>query len=107
MRVLPSIQFMFFFCLFIGVLLGYLLCRFSGRGIFVPCALGAVLPDLVDKPLGYLVPGTIVGSGGRIYMHGLFFLLLLFFVGFLIMYRTAVLIWWRWESGSSRTRFLI
>lgn len=79
----------FFFHLFIGVLLGFLLSRFSGHRLLLPCALGAVLPDLVDKPLGYLILGTIVDGGGRIYMHGLLFLLLLFFVGVLILHRTG------------------
>ncbi|ACL15937.1 metal-dependent hydrolase [Methanosphaerula palustris] len=81
---------MFFFIhLFIGVLLGYLLSRFSGRHLLLPCAFGAVLPDLVDKPLGYLILGTIVDGGGRIYTHGLLFLGLLFLIGALLLYWTG------------------
>ncbi|MBN1323445.1 MAG: metal-dependent hydrolase [Methanotrichaceae archaeon] len=42
----------------------------------VPLAIGSMLPDLIDKPLGYILYGT--PAMGRIYAHTFLFLLLLF-----------------------------
>ncbi len=42
----------------------------------VPLAIGSMLPDLIDKPLGYVLYGT--PAMGRIYAHTFLFLLLLF-----------------------------
>jgi membrane-bound metal-dependent hydrolase YbcI (DUF457 family) len=69
------------FHLFTGVLVGYLLAdRLNTRAVVLPCMLGALLPDLVDKPLGILVLGGALG-GGRIFLHTLLFLLLILLAG--------------------------
>jgi hypothetical protein len=61
----------FFFHLFTGILLGLLLADiFGDEGWLIPCAVGAILPDLVDKPVGYvLLPGVI--GYGRFLFHSL------------------------------------
>ncbi len=66
---------MLVFChLFIGALLGLLLYQWTGRRWMVPViAIGAMLPDLIDKPLGHLfLQGSL--DYGRIYAHSLLFL---------------------------------
>ncbi|MEN6342159.1 MAG: metal-dependent hydrolase [Methanospirillum sp.] len=69
------------FHLLTGVLLGYLLAdRLGTRAVVLPCMFGALLPDLVDKPLGILVLGGALG-GGRIFLHTLLFLVALLLVG--------------------------
>lgn len=73
------------FHLLTGLVIGYLLAdRFDDRRIVLPCMLGAILPDLVDKPLGYLVLGDQIGNG-RIFFHTLLFLVLLSAVGALFL----------------------
>jgi len=52
-------------------------------------ALGSILPDIVDKPLGLIIYGTPMM--GRIFAHTLLFLLLLFALAFL---------WRDWRVGS-------
>jgi len=49
--------------------------RFFAKADLAFLALGSLLPDLIDKPLGWLVYGT--PSMGRIYAHTLLFLMLL------------------------------
>lgn len=74
------------FHLLTGLLIGYLLAdRLGTRAVVLPCMLGALLPDLVDKPLGILVLGGALGSG-RIFLHTLLFLLVLVLAG-AIVYR--------------------
>jgi hypothetical protein len=69
------------FHLLTGLVLGYLLAdRLGTRAVVLPCMLGALLPDLVDKPLGILVLGGELGSG-RIYLHTLLFLVLFLLAG--------------------------
>ena len=90
---LPSREFnicssMFLFChLTAGLLVG--LAFYAWRKdllVFPVAALGAVLPDLVDKPLGLLLRGTM--SYGRIFAHSLVFALALLVLGFLLYWRT-------------------
>jgi hypothetical protein len=61
----------FFFHLFVGIILGFLLADLlhDGRWL-IPCAIGAVLPDLIDKPVGYLLLQFYFGYG-RILFHTL------------------------------------
>ncbi len=74
------------FHLLTGLLLGYLLAdRLNTRAVVLPCMIGALLPDLVDKPLGILVLGGSLG-GGRIFLHTLLFLLVLLLAG-VVVYR--------------------
>ena len=77
------------FHLLTGILLGYLLAdRLGTRAVVLPCMLGALLPDLVDKPLGVLVLGGALG-GGRIFLHTLLFLLVLVLAGALVYRRSG------------------
>ncbi len=76
---------MFLAChLFIGVLIGLALAdRFRSRGLLLVAAAGALLPDLIDKPLGHLLLADSIDDG-RIYMHGLFIVLFLLLAGVLL-----------------------
>lgn len=60
--------------LFIGSVLGLMLYQWTGRRWMVPAiAFGAILPDLIDKPLGHLLlQGSL--DFGRIFAHSLMFL---------------------------------
>ena len=70
----------------IGVTLGV----FFGLGIFIPrlrttidpkyLAIGALFPDLIDKPLGRVIFASTL-ENGRIVGHTLFFSLILFLIG--------------------------
>jgi len=70
--------------------LGITLGIFFGLGIFVPrlrtiidpryLAIGALLPDLIDKPIGEVIFASTFGNG-RIIGHTLLFSLLLLFIG--------------------------
>lgn len=60
--------------LFIGALIGYAVYRWRGESLAVPVAMvAAILPDLVDKPLGHLFLQDTLDNG-RIIAHTLFFL---------------------------------
>ena len=67
-----------------GILIGLVLAGFVGdRRVVALAALGAVLPDLIDKPLGHIVlAGTV--NYGRIYFHGLTILFLVVLAGLLL-----------------------
>lgn len=71
----------------IGITLGifYFLSRLSSKNNFsayVPwIAVGALLPDLIDKPLGRIILADTIGSG-RIFAHTLLFGILLVLVGY-------------------------
>ncbi|MEI7857696.1 MAG: metal-dependent hydrolase [Methanomicrobiales archaeon] len=59
----------FFFHLLTGLIIGLLISDLlKDQRWFIPITLGAVLPDLIDKPVGYLLFPTIIGYG-RIYSH--------------------------------------
>jgi hypothetical protein len=70
----------------IGVTLGV----FFGLGIFLPrlktiidpkyLVIGALLPDLIDKPLGRVIFASTIANG-RIIGHTLLFALLIFLMG--------------------------
>lgn len=80
---------MFLLChLAAGIVLGILLAGVIGgrRVVVAACALGAVIPDLIDKPLGYIIFAGSIGYG-RIYAHTLLFLVLASLVGLLIFWR--------------------
>ncbi len=71
----------------IGITLGifYILSRLSSKNNFsvnVPwIVFGALLPDLIDKPLGRIILAETIGSG-RIFAHTLLFGLLLILTGY-------------------------
>lgn len=73
---------MFIAChLFLGLILGLAIAdRLGDRRLIGFSALGAVLPDLLDKPVGHLLLAESLNSG-RIFGHGLLFLTLLAFAG--------------------------
>ncbi len=74
----------FFFHLFIGILLGFLISDFfNDRRWLIPCAAGAILPDLIDKPVGYILFPATIGPG-RIYSHAFLVALLVLAVGLVI-----------------------
>lgn len=78
----------FFFHLFTGIIVGLFTGDiFKDNRWVLPCAFGAILPDLIDKPLGHLIFSESIGYG-RIYGHCLLFFLLVFFIG-LILWRTC------------------
>ncbi len=75
------------FChLFIGAVVGLIFYQWTGRRWMVPViAVGAIVPDLIDKPLGHLLlQGSL--DYGRIYAHGLLFLGVLV-IGALVLWR--------------------
>ncbi len=67
-----------------GVLIGIVLAAIAGdRRVLALAALGAVLPDLIDKPIGHIIlAGTV--DYGRIYFHGLTVLFLILLAGLLL-----------------------
>jgi len=75
--------------MFIGALIGYAIYRWKGDALAIPVAMvAAILPDLVDKPLGHiLLQGTL--DNGRIFAHGLLFL---------GMVAAASLVLWKWRG---------
>ncbi|MDK2890897.1 MAG: hypothetical protein PWR21_1529 [Methanoculleus sp.] len=79
---------MFIAChLFLGLVLGLAIARhLDDRRLIGFCALGAVLPDLLDKPVGHVLLGGSLNSG-RIFGHGLLFLALLLITGIFLVQR--------------------
>jgi uncharacterized membrane protein len=78
---------MFLLChLAAGIALGILLAGAVGgrRAVVAACAFGAILPDLIDKPLGYIILSGSVGYG-RIYTHTFLFLFLALAIGLLLL----------------------
>ncbi|MCX6688924.1 MAG: metal-dependent hydrolase [Methanoregula sp.] len=75
-----------FFHLLTGIILGFLLsdllhdCRW-----LIPCAIGSILPDLIDKPVGFLLFPETIGYG-RIYTHTLLVTASIFIAGAMIWY---------------------
>ena len=87
---------MYFFAhLLAGILLGILLAVLARDTRLIPaCALGSILPDLVDKPVGLLLFPEIFGTG-RIFFHALLIFFLILFSGILIYTkypRTGILV---------------
>jgi hypothetical protein len=76
--------------LLVGVLIGILLYLWRReRWLILAAAVGSILPDLIDKPLGHIfLAGTV--NFGRIYFHSLIFLLAFIIAG--------LLIWWKFRS---------
>ena len=60
--------------LFIGVIIGLLAFQLlNDRRVVILTAIGSMLPDLIDKPLGHIILNSSIDFG-RIYAHsGLFF----------------------------------
>ncbi|MCK9592455.1 MAG: metal-dependent hydrolase [Methanoregula sp.] len=70
--------------LVIGLIIGFLLYElFHARTMIVFCALGSILPDLVDKVLGRVVFSSSLDNG-RIFFHSLVIVLLFLITGLII-----------------------
>lgn len=72
---------MLIFChLCIGTILGILLAEHFKRRMLLPvCMIGSLLPDIIDKPIGYLILPEL--GDGRLIAHSLIGLLI---IGFLV-----------------------
>jgi hypothetical protein len=82
-----------FFHLLTGTILGFLIGDLlKDRRWVIPCAFGAILPDLVDKPLGMVILSQSIGDG-RIYGHTLLAVFTLGILGilFLKIWKTPVI----------------
>jgi membrane-bound metal-dependent hydrolase YbcI (DUF457 family) len=80
----------FFFHLLTGIILGLVIADlFRDRRWLPACAIGAVLPDLIDKPLGYLILPSTLGYG-RIYTHTLLLTILVLSLG---------IGFWKWKRN--------
>lgn len=74
----------FFFHIFAGLVLGLLIGDLlHDRRWVIPFVIGAILPDLIDKPLGYIFFADVFGNG-RIFMHSLLVFSILLIIGLLI-----------------------
>ena len=70
--------------LVIGLIIGFILYEiFHARSLIVFCAIGSVLPDLVDKGLGHIVFSSSLDNG-RIFFHSLIIVLLFAVVGLIV-----------------------
>lgn len=77
-----------------GILIGvvlFLLLR--DLLVIVACAVGSILPDLIDKPLGLLISDGFIGYT-RIYAHALVFFLAILVAGVILVvkYRSWILL---------------
>lgn len=72
----------------VAYLLNRLLPEKSFRIDYRWVAFGALLPDMIDKPLGRIVLAETIGSG-RIFAHTLLFGILLALAGYFLYRRTA------------------
>jgi membrane-bound metal-dependent hydrolase YbcI (DUF457 family) len=62
---------------FAGTVLGYVLERYTHDiSVILFCITGAILPDLIDKPLGYILLPQALDSG-RTYFHAFFLVVML------------------------------
>jgi membrane-bound metal-dependent hydrolase YbcI (DUF457 family) len=78
--------------LVIGLIAGFILYEVChDRNVIVFCAIGSILPDVVDKPLGHIVLNSVLDNG-KIYFHSLIIFLL-----FLI---TGIVVWKYFRSSS-------
>jgi len=67
--------------LIIGLIIGFILYEFfHSRSIIIFCALGSVLPDVVDKPLGHIIFSSGLDNG-KIFFPSLPIVLLFFITG--------------------------
>jgi hypothetical protein len=70
--------------LVIGLIIGFILYEiFHARTLIVFCAIGSVLPDLVDKGLGHIIFSASLDNG-RIFFHSLGIVLLFAVVGLIV-----------------------
>lgn len=78
--------------LVIGLIAGFILYEYyNDENIIIFSALGSVLPDIVDKPLGHLVLNSVLDNG-KIYFHSLIIVLLFTAAGIFV---------WRYYHSNS------
>lgn len=78
---------LFFSHLVIGIFAGIILAfLFNDSRVVIFTAVGSVLPDLIDKPVGYILLGDWI-SNGRIFFHGFWLMLFLLVAGVVIFIR--------------------
>jgi hypothetical protein len=78
--------------LVIGLIAGFILFElYHDQNAIIFCALGSVLPDIVDKPLGHIFLNSVLDNG-KIYFHSL-----VIFILFLI---TGLIVWKYLRSSS-------
>ena len=78
--------------LFAGTILGLVISdHVRDRRLVAACMAGAVLPDLIDKPLGHLLLQATIDNG-RLFTHSLPLCLLLLIVGLLVYRRKGPII---------------
>jgi len=76
--------------LFIGLVLGLMLSvRLRDRRLAFFAAFGALLPDIIDKPLGHLLLAGTVDSG-RIFFHGIAVLAIVRLFGFFLLQQKRI-----------------
>jgi hypothetical protein len=70
--------------LIIGLIVGFILFEFfQARSVIIFCAIGSILPDVVDKLLGRVVFGASLDNG-RIFFHSLGMVLLFILMGLVV-----------------------
>ena len=70
--------------LVIGLIIGFILYEFfHDQTIIIYVAIGSVLPDLVDKPLGHIIFASTLDNG-KIFFHSLIIVLLFFITGLIV-----------------------
>jgi len=79
---------MFLLChLITGIIVGIIIAGvFRDRRAIPACAFGALLPDIIDKPLGHIFLASSLGYG-RIYSHTLLFLAIATLIGIVLFWR--------------------
>lgn len=78
--------------LVIGLIIGFILYEFlHDRTIIVFVAIGSILPDIIDKPLGHIILGSTLDNG-KIFYHSFIIVLLFFITGLLV---------WKWYKSHS------
>jgi inner membrane protein len=74
----------FFFHLVTGIILGLLIADLlHDHRWIIPCVIGAALPDIIDKPLNFILLPAINGNG-RFLFHNLILFAIILVAGFLI-----------------------
>ncbi len=70
--------------LVIGLIIGFILYEFfHARSMIAFCALGSIIPDIVDKPLGHIIFSSSLDNG-KIFFHSLVIVLLFFITGLIV-----------------------
>ena len=90
----------------VGLLIGIVLAAIAGdRRVLALAVLGAVLPDLIDKPLGHILLAGTLGYG-RIYFHGLTVLFLVVIAGLILYHYRRRIELFAVAAGMSSHQFL-